>query len=173
MKASSLGKAAEARSQDLMTTLTARRTSMSEKRNQGRPAPKERHEKLEAFVAWRTQVALPVFKRFEEELRAGGHEARIAVHSVGGTRTPHEAVELRVRLDAGGSDANQDYRMEGHLRFETGVYGNSDIGISVYPSQDSSGRREVAKPPALNAVTGEVIENYVLGMLERLAAGRV
>jgi hypothetical protein len=172
VKAASLGEAAEERSEKLITTLAERRTSMVEKRKQDRPVSEERHEKLEAFVAWREQVALPVLKRFEEDLRTGGHEARIAVHSTSGDRTPHESVELRVRLDAGGSDGNPDYRMEGHLRFEAVVYGNSDVGITVYPSQESSGRHEVAKPPALNALTSEVIENYVLGMLERLAAGR-
>jgi hypothetical protein len=171
VRAAELSEPGEARAQKLITALAERRTAMAAKRTETR-SPSKRDAKLDAFTTWRQDTALPLLKRFEQELCARGHEARIAVHSTSGDRTPHESVELRVRLDAGGSDANPDYRMEGHLRFEAVVYGNSDVGITVYPSQESSGRHEVAKPPALNALSSEVIENYVLGMLERLAAGR-
>jgi hypothetical protein len=155
----------------LTKTLAERSARMAEERAQSR-SPDTGAKKLEAFVAWRNGVALPVLKRFEQELRGRAHEARIAVHSVGGARTPHESVELRVRLNAGGSHANADYRMEGHLRFEAGLYGMSEIGISMRPSAEPTGRYAAAKPPALNELTDSAVEKYVLGMLERLTAER-
>jgi hypothetical protein len=172
VRASALSEESEARARKLMVTLAERRTAMATKRTESRP-PSKRDEKLDVFTTWRQDTALPVLKRFERDLRDGGHEARIAVHSAGGERIPHESVELRVRLHGGGSDANPDYRLEGHLRFEATPYGAADVAISVRPSEESSGRYEVAKPPALSALTSDVLEKYVLGMLERLAAGKI
>lgn len=168
-----LSEASDARAKRLLAKVAEQQTSMSAKRSQRQPYHEEPNERLTAFTRWRKQTALPVLKRFEQDLRAGGHEARIAIHTTSGERPPHESVELRVRLDTGGSDGNPDYRPQGYLRFEAELYRPSDVAISVRPSEDSSRGYKVAKPPALGALTRDVIENYVLGMLERLAAGKI
>jgi hypothetical protein len=173
VKPVALSSGAHGRAQALWDGLSEKRANRASPQPQ--PAARERSSKLQRFREWRTNIALPVLKRLEVDLRSAGNDARIVAHGISEEarhRDPSEMVELRVRLNTGGSAHNSEYRPDGFVRWEAKTYG-SEVEMSMRPSADSSGRPRVEKPLSLTELTTEAIEDHVLGMLERLAAGKI
>jgi hypothetical protein len=126
-------------------------------------------DRTKPFRDWREKTALPILSLFANRLRKEGHTG--FVQSSGTSldfSESTESIELKVKLNIGGSRHNPNYHPFGNIKFSMSPY--SGLGITIYPSESKpqSAYSRPSPPPKLEDLTIAYLESQIIALLQRM-----
>lgn len=150
--------------------------SISEKRNLAdiRKKEKQTTQKKDnpakaSFKTWRETIALPVLSQLVLQLRRDKHICRVAVRS-SEPKVPYcesvESIEIKLKINSGGSLNNPDYMPSGHFKISWSEY--RGLVVEIWPQENNNYGQRQAPPATIDQFSKEYLETQVLAIIERM-----